>query len=105
MLCAAAAAILLAASCLNPQPDDFPQANADSPSSERATQGPADIRPVGAADHNPAPQAPITNSGATPPAASAPGEAPANASPTVEADAGAPAADGGLPDATPVVAR
>jgi hypothetical protein len=109
VLSAGVASILLAAGCLNPQPDDFPQSRASSPSNESAPQGvgPADIVPGGTAVTTPSPQAPADNLGSAPPPGAAPvtDEAPANAGADAGADAGAPAPDGGLPDAAPVVTR
>jgi hypothetical protein len=100
------AAILLALSCLNPQPDDFPQSAGAPPATESApTKGPADVRPAGNADHAPAPQAPAGGGAATPAAPSS--NEPANSpGADLDADAGAPVPDAGAPDGgAPAVAQ
>ena len=105
LLLAGAAAVVFFASCLNPQPDDFPQAGATP--NERASQAPSDVEPApGAAATAPAPLAPsVPDSDEAPPAsASSDPAALAPTPPTADADAGVPA-DGGPPDAAPVVAQ
>jgi len=107
LLLAGVAAVVFFASCLNPQPDDFPQSDRGTVPNERmATQAPADVEAApGATSTAPVPLAPpAADADEAPPAsASAPDDAFAGA-PDVDADAGAPA-DAGPPDAAPVVAQ
>jgi len=109
LLSAGAAAVLLVSSCLNPQPDDFPQSSdGPVPSNERAARPPADVELAPAegsgAATAPAPSAPPTvNSNDQAPASAAPSDG-LSAAADDDADAGAPA-DAGLSDAALVVAQ
>jgi hypothetical protein len=97
--------LLLIGSCLNPQPDPYPQAADNPPSASQAAPGnPNDSSAIGAqsgAGTNDAVM-PSASSGAppsqTPPQPAAPAAQPGGAS---EPDAGVIEPDGGEPDAAP----
>jgi hypothetical protein len=99
-------ALLLVGSCLNPQPDPFPQAAGSTPGGER--NGPNDSnafagdQPGPSVESAPSPTAAAGAPESQPPA---PQSAPAPVAPGAgaERDAGVPEPDGGQPDAaTPV---
>jgi hypothetical protein len=94
---------VLAGSCLNPQPDPFPQAAPESTApptdANRQSTGPrANLNEQPQSPGSTPEQRPAADMSATPPSALEPApEPPALVDPN--ADAGAPPADAGLPDA------
>ncbi|MEO8182556.1 MAG: hypothetical protein ABI895_27305 [Deltaproteobacteria bacterium] len=102
-LVAGSVALLCAGSCLNPQPDPFPQRAGSSPAegdSNASMDGVEQAQPGAATAAPPRP----VNSGSegTPAIMAAPPSAPPPAQPGGGQDAGAPPpVDGGAPDANP----
>ena len=102
----AGCALLLVGSCLNPQPDPYPQAAGDTPSTAQTAPYNPNAGSTSASDQAGggmnAAVTPTANSGApmaqTPPPAAAPNAQPGGAG---EADAGVVEPDGGEPDAAP----